>query len=290
MSKSQVNENMDKWLDGFTRRTDNQRSEENNFSIKHLPSYELTYRRSKAKNQLFQILFESTDDAVLVLKGDEFIDCNHRTLEVFNCRRDQIIGQTPYRFSPSTQYDGRSSEKLAKEKITTALAGKPSRFEWIHSRHDGEFFNAEVTLNRLDLKGEVYLVAIVREVTENVLPEGFLTAEMSEPATLEQERIDLRKITESLKKGKIFSDPNRLLLMYVLHYNVSMNFTDLQDKLGLTPGNLGHHLKKLEKIGFVRMQKVISWRILTTVSITDEGSIAFKEFASKIKTILCPIG
>lgn len=114
----------------------------------------------------YQALFDAASDAIFLMDGERFVDCNSMTLHVFGCTRDQIVGQPPYRFSPPTQPDGRDSAQAAREWIVAAIESGPQRFEWLHMRHDGTPFHAEVSLNRLDLGGRVYLQAIVRDVNE----------------------------------------------------------------------------------------------------------------------------
>ncbi len=114
----------------------------------------------------YQALFDAASDAIFLMDGERFVDCNSMTLHVFGCTRDQIVGQPPYRFSPPAQPDGRDSAQAARERIVAAIESGPQRFEWLHMRYDGTPFHAEVSLNRLDLGGRVYLQAIVRDVTE----------------------------------------------------------------------------------------------------------------------------
>jgi len=129
---------------------------------------EMEMRLRESEKQC-RLLFERAGDAILLLKEDRFIDCNPRTLEMFRCAREEIVGQPPSTFSPLLQPDGRDSQEKAIEKIRAAGSGKPQFFDWVHRRCDGTLFDAEVSLANVESGGEVLVQAIIRDATERNL-------------------------------------------------------------------------------------------------------------------------
>jgi len=95
----------------------------------------------------YQTMFERSTDAILILDGETFVDCNEATVKMLRYRNKSELLQThPSDLSPPVQPDGRSSFEKASEMIATAIEKGSHRFEWMHRRADGEDFPVEVLL------------------------------------------------------------------------------------------------------------------------------------------------
>jgi PAS domain S-box-containing protein len=114
----------------------------------------------------YKTIFECANDAIFLMDDQVFLDCNEKTLQIFGCSREDIIGHKPIDFSPEYQPDNQPSNIKAREKILEAIHNEHSFFEWTHCKYDRTLFDAEVSLNRLKLKDNYYLQAIVRDISE----------------------------------------------------------------------------------------------------------------------------
>jgi len=85
----------------------------------------------------------------------------------------------------------------------------------------------------------------------------------------------------------IIHQPTRLHIMAALFRNRQMSFTDLRDGLGLTPGNLGAHVEKLEEAGYVKSRRVIvDLAFELHYRVTDEGLDAFRAYLAELRGFL----
>jgi len=123
-------------------------------------------------------LFEAAEDAILVMDGDRFVDCNPATLKMFRCHsRGEIVGRTPLQFSPAHQPDGAESAEKVRRFIAAAIDGNPQQFEWQHCRLDGAPFEVDVRLNRFIASGAPFLLSVVRDITARKRAEAALLQE-----------------------------------------------------------------------------------------------------------------
>ncbi len=115
----------------------------------------------------FRSIFESSNDAIMLLGENAFIDCNEATLKVFGLNsKDDFLGYHPGELSPPTQSDGTNSVTAANERIKVALRDGRNFFEWTYKRADGKPFPAEVLLSTMTIGGKVVVHATVRDITE----------------------------------------------------------------------------------------------------------------------------
>lgn len=130
-----------------------------------LAESELKYRR----------MFELSNDAIMLLDGDRFFDCNTATLRIFGySNRDEFLGKHPAEVSPPHQPDGRESRTAADDNIATAFKAGRNYFEWLHRRADGTVFPADVLLTPMDFRGQKVLQATVRDISDRKRVEAAL--------------------------------------------------------------------------------------------------------------------
>lgn len=139
-------------------------------------------RESEAK---FRLLFERSPDAMLLLDGDRFIDCNATAVAMIGAAgKDELLALMPYEFSPPRQPDGRSSREKYDELVARAYEEGTLRFEWVHRRLDGRDFPVEIMLTRIPLQGRDILHASWRDISERRRAEQALRESRRTLATL----------------------------------------------------------------------------------------------------------
>ena len=138
----------------------------------------------------FKSLFNTSNDAILVLNEGIFLACNPQAEILFGCGKQDLVGNSPAAFSPQEQPDGRLSSEKAFEYMEAAMMGVPQFFEWKHTRLDGTSFDAEVSLNRVDFGGATRLQGTVRDITERKRSEKMI-------------ELTLQRLNNAQRVGKI---------------------------------------------------------------------------------------
>jgi PAS domain S-box-containing protein len=137
----------------------------------------------------FRMLVEQAGDSFFLHDQDGWIlDVNRQACESLGYTRDELM----------TKHISEIAQKLLKKEFWQPLAsGKYVTFESIQKRKDGSTFPVEVRLSRLDLGGQILLLALVRDITFRKDAEKELKKNLQEikelKNRLEQENVYLRE-------------------------------------------------------------------------------------------------
>jgi PAS domain S-box-containing protein len=119
----------------------------------------------------FRNLFSQANDAIILLDDSVFIECNNKAEEMWGLSRKELLGRKSFQLSPEFQPDGLRSVEKAAQNTKAAYEGESLRFYWQHTRGDGQPFDAEVSLNRIQIGDKFYIQALVRDITERLKTE-----------------------------------------------------------------------------------------------------------------------
>lgn len=153
-------------------------------------------------DRLFQLLFERSVDANLLIAGDQLVDCNQAAVALLGYpSKAALMAAPPSAFSADPQPDGRSPA-LHLAEIEQALAAHGShRFEWLHRRADGSLVPVEVSLTEIAVGEQVLGHAVLRDISRRRQQESLIQAANIRLAGLNRDLGRSRDMLRSLFDG-----------------------------------------------------------------------------------------
>ncbi|MGE0560556.1 MAG: histidine kinase dimerization/phosphoacceptor domain -containing protein [Flavobacteriales bacterium] len=204
----------------------------------------------------YKSLFDMSDDAILVIENNTFVDCNRAVVKMLGyTTKEELLNTHPSELSPEKQPDGRFSYEKAQEMMTLALEKGSHHFEWIHTRANKENFPVEVWLSKVEFNDKILINTIWRDLTEKKQTEQTINKNIEEKEILLKEihhrvKNNLQIITSLLNlqtnnvenekvKAVLFQSKTRIESMCKVHEMLysskdlsSINYADyLQDLL-----------------------------------------------------------
>jgi DNA-binding MarR family transcriptional regulator len=78
-----------------------------------------------------------------------------------------------------------------------------------------------------------------------------------------------------------------VVTLAALHDGDALSFTRLQNMIGLTPGNLITHLRKLEDAGYLSSEKIGNGTASrTSIALTGQGRAALDTYTAALRDLL----
>jgi len=86
---------------------------------------------------------------------------------------------------------------------------------------------------------------------------------------------------------RVVHEPARLLILALLSEAECADFLYLLRQTGLTKGNLGAHLARLDDTGYVAISKSFRGKMpQTTCRLTEEGRVALRTYRAQMRRTL----
>ncbi|MFA6078234.1 MAG: PAS domain-containing protein [Candidatus Omnitrophota bacterium] len=127
----------------------------------------LAATRFNESEKRFLDVFYASEDAILLIDGNIFVDCNEATAKMLGySTRKAFLMSHPSQLSPDIQPDGQKSFEKSEEMIKIALEKGYNRFEWMHRKANGTDFLVEVSLTPISLHGKIVIHCLWRDLTE----------------------------------------------------------------------------------------------------------------------------
>jgi PAS domain S-box-containing protein len=174
----------------------------------------------ESEQRFMDVLYHS-EDAILLIGDNTFIDCNEATARMLGYSTCHEFLQThPSKLSPPQQPDGRSSFEKAEEMMRLARTGGFHRFEWMHRRANGEDFPVEVSLTPIIHGGKILIYCVWRDITKRKQAED-------EHKKLEEQLRQSQKLeTIGTMAGGIAHDFNNILVPIMAYTDMLLDEYD----------------------------------------------------------------
>ena len=166
--------------------------------ITDISKLKLVEHSLRESEQRYKSLFQSANDAILLLKDWVIVDCNLKAVELFHTSHEKMIGLSPSDVSPETQPDGTLSNDDIDYRRNSLPNESSQFFEWRFLRKDGTQFDAEVSLNGFKIAGVPHALAIIRDITTRKAMIDTLTYQKTE---LDEKSRHLEKVNQALKNS-----------------------------------------------------------------------------------------
>ena len=194
--------------------------------------------QQKRDRELRDMLFERSNDAQLIYDATGILECNQAAVEMLRLdNKAELFSNHPAVFSPEVQPCGLTSREKRPLMEQTAREAGFHRFDWVHTRKDGEDFLCEVSLTPVQLASGPAFLVVWHDMSDRVQTDR-LVRQSQQQLALALSAANLGLWDWDTTTGKVFfSDTFKLQLGYEAtedwdDYNVWVELLHPDDRLG----------------------------------------------------------
>lgn len=168
-------------------------------SVINLTSIQKTAKALRQSEEKYRLIYEESNDAILLLKGDEIIESNRKTTQLFGVPLIDLKGKNLYDLSANKSEIVAEKFNAHFDKLSNS---RSTKFEWLFAGNQ-RTIEAEVTLIEIMLENELYYQCVIQDNT--VLNKNIRTIQKSQR--------NLESILENNPEGIMIVKEDNILYM-----------------------------------------------------------------------------
>ncbi|MDB3906729.1 PAS domain S-box protein [Crocinitomicaceae bacterium] len=186
-------------------------------SVIDLTSIEKANQALKESEEKYRLIYEESNDAILLLDGDRIVDANKRTEGIFQLSRKELLTKNLFHLSFDSDVNLEKRYQREKARLSTS---RSIRFNWLFDGAES-VVESEVSLVEVMIGNKLFYQCVIHDTTEqNKLAKEQLRAELAEETNVKlaaeiEERIKAEtKLQEQfLRTRAIFESSSNTLLI-----------------------------------------------------------------------------
>ena len=227
----------------------------------------------------FQIIYEKSADAIILMKNHKFKDFNLAFVKMFGFEsKEELLNTHISKLMPKYQENGQSSIKEMLKMANITLKNEQHSFEWKYIKKDGTVFWCDIVLTKIHIDGEELIHGIYRDIT--IRKELEKQKEEFQKNLKQQVKEEVEKNRE---KDKAMLQQSRLAQMGEMISMIAHQWRQPLSAISATSGSiiLKSKLGKLDKETTVELAKNITEYAKHLSSTIDDFRNFFKENKQK---------
>jgi PAS domain S-box-containing protein len=116
----------------------------------------------RQSEQKYRLIYEESNDAILLLDEDRIIDVNRRGIQLFGIPQQKLLNNDLYELTFAQNDDTRREYKKFKQKL---YSSRSTKFNWVFNGNDQKI-EAEVAIIELMIGDKTYYQCVIHDLTQ----------------------------------------------------------------------------------------------------------------------------